>query len=155
MQYTSERKDAIVDRLETLGVKKCLVQYSGGGDSGAINEISAFLTHAFKDPQDVDELVRSLETDENEIVINVRDRLLGEKTSAFSEQIEQLAYDALDHVDAADWVNNEGGRGTLIIDVESGIIEIEHEMYGETVYEGDDDEDGTQGESDHAAYTLT
>lgn len=132
--YTEQRKNEIIAELRTLGVDKCIVEYSGEGDSGSIHTIAAYLTGK-PEALDVDELCALAETDTSRILINVTDRLLGEKTTKFSKRIEELAYDALDHAGVDDWVNNDGGYGTMTINVlasdeyEAGSIHIKHSTY--------------------------
>lgn len=139
MGYESETKEKIIARLKSLNVTRCEVGYSGGGDSGSINTVTVFLKDDDDGRTDVDELIAETETDESKIIINVTDRILGEKRSSFQEEIESLCYDALDQVGADDWCNNDGGCGTMTIYVEdgegmdqhhvAGSIRIEHSTY--------------------------
>ena len=46
--------------------------------------------------------------------------MLGEKTSPLNERIEKLAYALLEQAGVDDWVNNDGGSGTLTVFVEDG-----------------------------------
>lgn len=92
--------------LEDLGVKKVIVQYSGGGDSGQIDEI--YFSKSGEDD------------DENN----------GEKAGVSAEVIEIIeakSYRLLDPIE--DWYNNEGGYGTIIINVPSGDYKIENNVY--------------------------
>lgn len=92
--------------LKDLGITKIQVDYSGGGDSGQIDDI----TFMGKDD-------KSLEV-----------------PSDTKDQVEKYAYYLLEDVE--DWYNNEGGWGQINIDVinntyhiENNIRTVEYESY--------------------------
>jgi hypothetical protein len=91
--------------LEDLGVKKVIVKYSGGGDSGQIDEI------LFSKTEDDDE------NDGEDIGVN----------KEVLEIIEAKAYRLLNPIE--DWYNNDGGYGTVIIQVPTGEYNIENNIY--------------------------
>lgn len=86
--------------LSDINVDKITVEYSGGGDSGAIDNI------LFYDKGE--EVSYSIEDD-------VR------------EQIKDLCYPMLDGIE--DWYNNEGGYGHIDIDLKSFVFSIENNIY--------------------------
>jgi hypothetical protein len=135
--YSVKERNRIISALSDLGVQQCVIQYSGGGDSGSIDSISCYMAEDEDkdDPKDPDALL-SADSD-NAIRIEIRDRLLGTKTSKFSDQIESLCYALLDHLDVPDWVNNDGGQGTITIHPNEsnegplvlGQIEVDHTYF--------------------------
>jgi len=112
-------KESILEEFRTLNITKCVIYYSGGGDSGQIDDINVHL----KDVDDVCNLqeaeAKAPKTDQM-ILMKIRDRLLGENTSSLEERVDSLVYQCLEDVQATDWVNNDGGGGTMIIYVEDG-----------------------------------
>lgn len=92
--------------LEDLGVKKIIVKYSGGGDSGQIDEV--FFS---KTGEDDDELTAEQ---------------AGVKAEAV-DIIESKTYKLLNPIE--DWYNNDGGYGIVTIQVPSGDYNIENNVY--------------------------
>ena len=83
-----------------LGIKKIHINFSGSGDSGAIDTIDYYL--------------------ENDDVFN-NDEC---HADAFRKELEEYCYTKiLDHVE--DWYNNDGGNGTLVIDTKTGEYNVE------------------------------
>jgi len=96
--------EKIMFGLVNHGIKKVLVYYEGGGDSGAIEYVNAT-----KDPDiDYDEL----ENWDQEYLLNDID-------SGLSTLIEDYCQEMLLD-DIEDWWNNEGGFGELCICIPSG-----------------------------------
>jgi len=85
---------AAMMQLQDLGVYKIQVEYSGGGDSGGIDDISF------------------LNKEGNDVSVN----------SEIKKLIEDLAYKKLNEIE--DWWNNDGGYGTMCILVPSGKYDI-------------------------------
>lgn len=97
-------KQEIIPRLKKWGVAKVKCEYSGYGDSGAIDHI-AYLD-AQGQPVNMD-LVRP----------------------ASDPEIENVLYEFL----PSGFENNEGGQGDVTIDVAAGTVKLEHqENYTET-----------------------
>jgi hypothetical protein len=142
-KYSLETRNRIISDLRLLGVAKIVIDYSGSGDEGAIDTVAAFMDEE-NDSYDAQINLTTLlrEQCSNEVlVIAVRDRMLGlAKQNSLEEQLTELAYDLLEHLDVGDWVNNDGGQGkiTILVNQEGenpnalGIIEVEH---GENVIE--------------------
>jgi hypothetical protein len=104
-------------QLADLGVTGIKVMYSGGGDSGAIDEI-IYTTEKVTCLEDLDDL-----DPYSENVLNLRD--LGE---SFYSNIEDFATSKLlDEIE--DWWNNEGGHGTVLITIPSGNYTINNNIY--------------------------
>ncbi len=97
-------KDEIIPRLSQWGVAKVQAEYSGYGDSGAIDQI-AYLDQRGQ-PVNMD-MVRS----------------------ASDPDIENVLYEFLPD----GFEINEGGQGDITIDVQAGTVKLEHqENYTET-----------------------
>jgi hypothetical protein len=103
-QTKARLKNEIIPRLKQWGVAKVKAEYSGYGDSGAVNHI------AYLDAQDQPvnmDMVRA----------------------ASDPEIENVLYQFL----PAGFEINEGGQGDVTIDVATGTVKLEHqENYTET-----------------------
>jgi len=104
-------------QLADLGVTGIKILYSGGGDSGAIDEI-IYTTEEVTSLQDLDDL-----DPYSENVLNLRDL-----STSFYSDIEDFATSKLlDEIE--DWWNNEGGYGTVLISIPSGNYTINNNIY--------------------------
>jgi hypothetical protein len=104
-------------QLADLGVTGIKIIYSGGGDSGAIDEI-IYTTEEVTNLEDLDDLDQYSE--------NVLD--LKDLSTSFYSNIEDFATSKLlDNVE--DWWNNEGGHGTVLIAIPSGNYTINNNIY--------------------------
>ena len=104
-------------QLADLGVTGIKIIYSGGGDSGAIDEI-IYTTEEVTCLEDLDDL-----DPYSENVLNLRDL-----STSFYSNIEDFATSQLlDNVE--DWWNNEGGHGTVLITIPSGNYTINNSIY--------------------------
>jgi Fe-S cluster assembly iron-binding protein IscA len=106
MTTKEEFAKALFD-LRSNNIKTIRIDYSGGGDSGAIDNITFI---------DTDDDIRSILQDDTISVV------------------ENISYRMLDDIE--DWWNNDGGDGTLIINVndlsyniENNIRYTEHQTY--------------------------
>jgi len=103
-------------QLADLGVTGIKVMYSGGGDSGAIDNI--IYTRAEVSLEDLDDLEAYSEN-----VLNLKDL-----STSFYSDIEDFATSKLlDNIE--DWWNNEGGYGTVLIAIPSGNYKINNNIY--------------------------
>lgn len=116
--------EKIMFGLVNHGIKKVVVHYEGGGDSGAIEYV-----HATQDP---DIGYYDLENWDQEYLLNDID-------SGLSTLIEDYCQEVLLD-DIEDWWNDEGGRGYVYIDVELGTYIIYNKIrvadYEEYEHEG-------------------
>jgi len=104
-------------QLADLGVTGIKVLYSGGGDSGAIDDI-IYTTEEVTSLQDLDDLYPY---DEN--VLDLKDL-----STSFYSDIENFATSQLlDNIE--DWWNNGGGYGTVLISIPSGNYTINNSIY--------------------------
>ena len=104
-------------QLADLGVTGIKIIYSGGGDSGAIDDI-IYTTEEVTFLEDLENLDQYSEN-----VLNLKDL----STSLYSD-IEDFAHSKLlDSIE--DWWNNEGGYGTILIAIPSGNYTINNNIY--------------------------
>ena len=104
-------------QLADLGVTGIKIIYSGGGDSGAIDEI-IYTTEKVTCLEDLDDL-----DPYSENVLNLRDL----STSLYSNIEDFATSQILDNIE--DWWNNEGGYGTVLITIPSGNYKINNNIY--------------------------
>ena len=104
-------------QLADLGVTGIKVIYSGGGDSGAIDEI-IYTTEEITFLEDLENLDQYSEN-----VLNLRDL----STSLYSNIEDFATSQILDNIE--DWWNNEGGYGTVLITIPSGNYTINNSIY--------------------------
>ena len=90
--------------LAELGVKTIEITYSGGGDSGSLEEFN---------PRDKKDAL----IDESEL----------DRWSEIQTMLEEWAYKRLQDTEG-DWINNEGGSGTFTIQVPSGDYKLDHSI---------------------------
>ena len=104
-------------QLADLGVTGIKIIYSGGGDSGAIDEIiyTTEKVTCFEDLENLDQY--------SENVLNLRDL----STSLYSDIEDFATSKLLDNIE--DWWNNEGGYGTVLIAIPSGNYKINNNIY--------------------------
>ena len=90
--------------LKELGVIEIEISYSGGGDDGAIDDV---------------ELQYNLSGNRTRA-----DRQLPEGWDEIKNELEEWTYERLGT--EGDWVNNDGGEGTITIQVPSGEYTLNH-----------------------------
>jgi hypothetical protein len=89
--------------LKDRGVKQIRVTYEGSGDSGAIDNV------LYYDKEDDEYYSSQLNISESQ-----------------HDDIQNLAYPMLDGIE--DWYNNEGGYGTITIDLDEFIYNIQNNI---------------------------
>lgn len=104
-------------KLADLGVTGIKIFYSGGGDSGALDDI-VYTTKKVVDIEDIN----YLENFGNEVVF------LKDLDSALNADIENFAEEQI-LSDIEDWWNNDGGYGVMLIAVPSGNYQINNTIY--------------------------
>lgn len=111
-----ERKQHLLEELRALKIVKVVIEYSGSGDSGQVDTVSAY-REGDTQPQEPDVIAKDSPFD---VPIRVSNAILGNDNAKLSARLEQFAYDALDAADVDDWYNNDGGEGILTILVKTG-----------------------------------
>ena len=106
-------------KLRDLDVTKVEINYNGGGDDGCIDDFTAYTLNN-----------KGQETYNRDIDLN-----------SFEETFVDYIYELLSKTIEWDWVNNDGGYGTLIINMEEESISINHNQRftEEFVYDIDTD----------------
>jgi len=104
-------------QLADLGVTGIKIIYSGGGDSGAIDDI-IYTTEKVTNFEDLEILDQY-----SEDILNLRDL----STSLYSDIEDFATSKLLDNIE--DWWNNEGGYGTVLIAIPSGNYKINNNIY--------------------------
>jgi hypothetical protein len=104
-------------KLADLGVTGIKIFYSGGGDSGALDDI----VYTTKKIEDIDD-INYLENFGNEVVF------LKDLDSALNADIENFAEEKI-LSDIEDWWNNDGGYGVMLISIPSGNYKIDNTIY--------------------------
>ena len=104
-------------KLADLGVTGIKIFYSGGGDSGALDDI-VYTTKKIEDIEDIN----YLENFGNEVVF------LKDLDSALNADIENFAEEKI-LSDIEDWWNNDGGYGVMLISIPSGNYKIDNTIY--------------------------
>lgn len=103
-------KHALIARLKPLGIARVEIAYDGEGDSGQIEDISAY-DEKGKDRSK--RLQQSVTTDD------------GKRPSLLSEIVDDFAWTVLQHFHDG-YENNDGGFGTITLDVAEEKVIIEH-----------------------------
>ena len=104
-------------QLADLGVTGIKIIYSGGGDSGAIDEI-IYTTEKVTNFEDL-EILDPYSAN----VLNLRDL----STSLYSDIEDFATSKLLDEIE--DWWNNDGGYGTVLIAIPSSNYKINNTIY--------------------------
>ena len=104
-------------KLADLGVTGIKLFYSGGGDSGAIDDI-LYTTKEIVDIEDINYLHNF-----GDDTIYLKDL-----DSALNQDIENFAEEKILN-DIEDWWNNDGGYGVMLIAVPSGNYKIDNTIY--------------------------
>lgn len=102
---TRSKKDVVLERLRAEGITSVKVEYDGGGDEGAVNEVVAY---------------------KGDDAFAIGDDL--------KETLDEFAWDCVSVEHEGFW-NNEGGYGEVDILVDAGTVTVSHNDYvTETVF---------------------
>lgn len=136
-----------MDAIHQNGISHVRAHFSGGGDSGAMEEINIY----DKNDNIINEKIKGT------VKIKINKSIFDPKTETWRnvytyepvqlyKAIDRLIENALNQVEI-DWYNNEGGGGDIKIDFkeENPIVSIYSYRYAETQY----DEDGELIENDN------
>jgi hypothetical protein len=120
---TENNITSLLLQLADRGVTGIRVEYSGGGDSGAIDSIVYTTQTLDKDEEAAFEYISELSTYGSDAAPNLKDL-----DSGIYSDIEDFAQDKiLDDIE--DWWNDSGGYGVLFILVPSGKYKINNNIY--------------------------
>jgi len=121
------RQAQLVERMKSLGVERVEVDYDGSGDSGDIQGVSALKnadkgeTIALAGQSIVVERLESVYDHEAKEYKRVPNQV----TIGLEGALGDFATDFLSYL-GIDWYNNEGGYGTVVLNVEDGEVKAEH-----------------------------
>jgi hypothetical protein len=125
-----ERRRLLAEKLKPLGVVRVEVDYDGCGDSGDIQEVRALKKgprSGKEEPANLDG--QSVTVERFESVYNAEkkewDRKPYQATATLKEALSDFALDFLSFL-GIDWYNNEGGYGTIVLDMVAGEAKEEH-----------------------------
>ena len=121
MSNNKEKDLSIIMTLMHNGVNYVGINYSGGGDSGAIDEIFLFKNldeNAIQTGKLPDDYHYNKEEYPNieEVKIDIN-----------MNAIENLFFPHLDKIE--DWWNNEGGYGSAVLDLQRMMLQIDNNTY--------------------------
>ena len=104
--------------LRQHGIEHVWVSFAGGGDSGQIDDVEF-------SPRLTDEaLTAPCHRTESSWIGGEWRRANGVEDVPLKAAIEDITYDYLEAT-GVDWYNNDGGQGTLSIDVEAGTVDMD------------------------------
>lgn len=106
----------ILPLLREHGVEEVTTCFDGYGDSGSVDEVKLKPTDAIALDEEVTIPVVSQELHDGEWIAVTEDSVVSLK-----DAIESLTYDYLEAT-GVDWVNNDGGFGDLVINVDRGSV---------------------------------
>jgi len=109
-------------QLADRGVTGIKLFYSGGGDSGAIDDIVYTTSKLNKDDEDAFNEINDLANYGEDV------NHLSHLDSALAADIESFAEEKI-LSDIEDWWNNDGGYGVMLIQIPSGKYKIYNEIY--------------------------
>jgi len=148
--FTKQHVQNLFAQLKLLNVKEFRINFDGGGDDGQIDEIEFFNTNneTFNIPSDtISWVYTELNTTQGEI------KPVEQKTTLL-KAIEDLGYSMLDEA-GHDWVNNDGGYGTIdvLLEGEDGKpsvhMEINIRYTNEDQYDYDDNNFSMFAQGEH------
>jgi hypothetical protein len=130
MKTLDNENRVLLFELKDLGIAYIQASYEGAGDSGAIEEI-LYVDNKIAIEEDLD--FHKLSADS---YISYRDYGIDfEIDSSLDSLIEDLIYGLLENVE--DWYNNDGGFGTVNINISTGEYSINNMVrYTETRFYG-------------------
>jgi hypothetical protein len=109
-------------KLADLGVTGIKIFYSGGGDSGALDDIVYTTMVLSKDEDDAFIEINDLQNYGEHVLY------LKNLDSALAADIENFAEEKILN-DIEDWWNNDGGYGVMLVQIPSGKYKIYNEIY--------------------------
>lgn len=128
--------------LKQAGATRVSIQYNGGGDEGHIEQVTVYkpMAKPKKDGEseeevDVSKIEASIYSISTEYCPNTKGGWktnIATKTDTLDKLLDEFAYELLED-QPFDWVNNEGGFGTLEYDVATNKFTMDHSQRIETV----------------------
>ncbi|MFZ5699633.1 MAG: DUF6878 family protein [Pseudomonadota bacterium] len=119
-------RDLLLTALQQLGVTRVLVTYTGGGDSGDDPDFTA-------EPPELIPQLRQVQITQLEVrpdfeLDGGKTKQLVEVTKTLAEALCDFALDWTD-MHHGGWYNDDGGAGSLTVDVAGHTFALEHVAY--------------------------
>ena len=121
----AQNKNNILAALRTAGVKKCIIRYSGSGDSGNLDEPDFGAGVVVEDVK-IEQTHVTMDYDLSGGGFRRTHKVNEPRLVGLREAIENLCYSKLEESHGG-WEIDEGSQGSFVIDVEAGTIEWHHE----------------------------
>lgn len=119
-------RDRILKALKNSGATSVLVNYSGSGDNGQIDDVTIYQDKAEIQPKEqVSVLVATSKWNHE---TSKWDELTADKSMSLAEALEGLVYDWLE-AEHSGWVNDDGASGECNIDVAEDQFLLSHTTY--------------------------
>jgi hypothetical protein len=113
---SKERQQTLMTLLKMLGGDKVEVSFSGGGDSGEVNSVELIDPKGGYIVLDNAELEWEAESSDFDAEANKWVKVTKVELRPLAQILTDITYAALDTT-SLDWYNNDGGQGTLTIDL--------------------------------------
>ncbi len=144
----ASRRDAIFAALQALKVTTVEIKWSGGGDSGQVDEIHAFdkkqgveidleKTDAITVERTFEESIDSGRKKKDGTTIYIQVKKTATETVNLEKEIGSFTEDLWVHFGQDGWWNNEGGYGDMTIDMKKREMHFSHSNYREPIAEVD------------------
>lgn len=122
-------KQAIIEALKPHGIVKVVVEYYGGGDSGGTEDVRLELDNGETVyPPDVSVIYAEARSRYNLETRSFEVETVSKKEKPLAAVLDEFAMHLVESHHAG-WENNDGGRGSVVFDVNSNEITVEHEEY--------------------------
>lgn len=125
-QAHQRNRDALMQALAALGIQKALVTYSGSGDSGDTTEVETVPPEAKAKLQEA-RLTYAVAIPTYRLNQPIT-WAIEERDLSLREALEDFTLQWLEQHHGG-WENNDGGAGTLTVDVPGNSFVLEHDAY--------------------------
>jgi len=98
----------MLDFAQKHGIREISIEFEGGGDDGAIEDIKYFAG----DAESYDEWIEP-------------DNVPLDELTEFKDQVKKYGFDVAYNYSEGDWIHNGGGQGYVKIDVATGRVSLE------------------------------
>lgn len=117
--------------LKNLKATRVEISYSGGGDQGQVDSVTIYKGGKALSEKTVNKKMVSFYEGSGRWTPNGSEAIFTKKTTNLHAAMEYLTYDIWSSMGVDGFGNNEGGQGTITLNMEDLIIACEHEDNGE------------------------
>ena len=118
-----QHRNLLLTTLKTLGVTHVEVSFSGGGDSGSIDDVSFMNGATNLEGAKSTMLVWTSERQMFDTEASAWKRVVETQSMTLEDIVKNITDDMLNYT-GLDWYNNEGGSGSMSIDLNTNPPEI-------------------------------